>query len=214
MITCRDVTTWLLEADPSEIGAPAERAIAEHLTACNGCAARAARIVGDTAWLAHSIPAGPSRVRWRRSAYVATSLLAASILVLLLIRVPRTESEGAALVLRPDVASTATQRDTSEAHAEHHTPGPSPKGNLRVARRTAPRSTSPRLASAAAVAPVPVTARPEPAIPIRAERLDTLDAKLSGAVEARSSLAVDVVPSTGRYAVLGSTPKVTVVWFY
>lgn len=214
MITCRDVTTWLLEADLSEIGAPPGRAIAEHVTACHECAARAARIVGDTAWLAHSTPAVPSRERWRRSTYVATSLLAASILVLLLTRVPRTQPDGTARVLRPDVASTATQPATSEPHAERKKPGQSPKGNPRVARRAAPRLTSPRLASAAAVAPIPVTARPEPAIPIRAERLDTLDAKLSGAVEARSSLAVDVVPSTGRYAVLGSTPKVTVVWFY
>jgi hypothetical protein len=49
---------------------------------------------------------------------------------------------------------------------------------------------------------------------MRAVRLDSLDARESAAVEARPSLAVDVVPSSGRYAVLRSTPRVTVVWFY
>ena len=83
-----------------------------------------------------------------------------------------------------------------------------------AAHRPAAQAPSRRLASAEAVAPVALAPESVPAIATPALRLDTEHDRDSTHIEARPSLAVDVVPSTGRYAVLGSTPRVTVVWFY
>jgi len=205
----------LLEADLSEIQATADRTVAEHVAACSACAARAARIVGDSAWLTRAIPAAPTPSRWRRSTYVATALVAASILLLLLTRVPRAERRTTPPVLRTAVTSTSTGVATSDAKVGRDGPGGSPNVDLVPApHRAAGSSAIRRLGSATAVAPLAIVAESTPAVPTRAVRLDSPDAGEPAAVDARPSLAVDVVPSSGRYAVLRSTPEVTVVWFY
>lgn len=215
MITCREATAWLLEADLSEFEAPVDRAVAEHVTTCNGCAARAARIVGDTTRMARAIARTPSRP-WRpRSMYVATALLAASILVLLFARGPRTAPHRAPRVQRTSVAAAPLQPASPGSNEGREQPSARSKENVPpLARRFASRSTTDRRTSAVSVTPVALEATPVAAVPTQAVRLDSPDMNQSAAVEARPSLAVDVVPSTGRYAVLGSTPKVTVVWFY
>ena len=229
MITCREVTDWLLEADLSELQASGERAIARHIAACRGCATRAARILGDTTSLAAAVssapPSAPGRVpgtrhsapsrgRWTYATYVATALLAASLLFVLTTRRPGTRPRTSPAVREIKVASASTRRTTSASRQEREQSAAAmDEDPPSVARRPAP-SMMERLSPAHAVAAVAVLPQSVPAMAVRAVRLDTLDASTSVQVEPRASLAVDVVPSTGRYAVLGSTPKVTVVWFY
>jgi hypothetical protein len=219
MITCREAMEWLLEADLDELASPEDRAIAVHVAACSACTSRAARILGDTAWLARTVPAvavaAAERTRWARATFVGTALLAASMLVLLLARLPRPDARSAPSLHATAVASGTTQPAAPESSVEHDLPAPSPsRQSMPVTRRPASSPTGRQLASAVAVAPVTLAAESVPAIATPALRLDARHDRDSTHIEARPSLAVDVVPSTGRYAVLGSTPRVTVVWFY
>jgi len=230
MITCREVTDWLLEADLAELQSPADRAIAGHVAACAGCATRAARILGDTTSLAISVSAAPlnasgrssgarryaaSRNRWPHATYVAIALLAASIVFVLVTRNRRPEPRPFSGARGIEVAAAPAPRTTVDSRQERSQSRTAVDEDPRTAAHRAASSWSTdRLSSAHAVAPVAVIPESVPAVAVRAVRLDTLSTNASDGVDARPSLAVDVVPSTGRYAVLGSTPKVTVVWFY
>jgi hypothetical protein len=219
MITCREATEWLLEADLDELQSTGDRAIARHVAACSVCAARAARILGDTAWLARTVPAvvvAPAgHTRWARATFVATALVAASILVLLLARSPRADGRADSSQPRTAAASGTAQPAATESGMEHDLPAPSPsRHSMPLTRPPASSAPGRQLSSAVAVAPLALAAESVPAVATPALRLDTPHDRDSTRIEARPSLAVDVVPSTGRYAVLGSTPRVTVVWFY
>jgi len=227
MITCRDATAWLLEADVHELQAAGDPAMAEHLATCSGCAVRASRIARDTAWLGRAVHAaddhpskpllaelGVERFTGRWLPPVGVALLAASIVALVLTHTSRTGEQHASRAARAELASTPSPPApfaSSKPDARHSSDDGRPRS---IDRSTEPQSPTVRHETVVAIAPLAITPESVPAIATLAVRLDSLHDEDSSATEARPSLAVDVVPSTGRYAVLGSTPKVTVVWFY
>jgi hypothetical protein len=227
LTTCHEATGWLLEADLDELHSPEDRAVARHVAACPACTTRAERILGDTAWLARAIEkptvavvdtlqtqGAATRTRWTRATFVGAALLAASILVLLLARLPRPDGRSATSLRPTQVASSTTRSAAPSSGAARDVPEASSFSNPIHANHRPTQSPSRQLASAVAVAPVALAPESVPAIATPAVRLDTKGDRDSTRIEPRPSLAVDVVPSSGRYAVLGSTPRVTVVWFY
>lgn len=231
-MTCRDTIEWLLEAEPGELEAPLNSGIAEHVASCQGCRARVARVVVDTAWLARTIPRSsalaprastvvPAR-SWRFwPAYVTSGLVAASLLVVLLTRTPginphaTDRPQDRAIIPAPShetgdsvaiVSSVSTRPSATPAAQRRSTVHP----------RVLPSERGVFLPSAHAIQAVALTPQTVSLVPERSVRLDTLSAD-SGAASPpspRASFAIDATPSTGRYAVLRSTPQVTVVWFY
>lgn len=231
MITCDDTTTWLLAAEPDELSANGNRDVAEHLVLCAQCRSRVARVVGDTAWLASVLPmvAGSAphgaryvpparRAPWRQSAWITVAVLAASLLVVLLPRGERApigvdprQASGVSLARAPGVAPAPARVPEFEPQYASGAQRPLP-----ATSSTAGSADLRRLPAAPVEAPVSLSATFVPPTPVRAVRLDSLFAdRAAPDIEARSSAAVDVEPLTERrFAVLQSSPRVTVIWFY
>lgn len=230
MITCRDTTTWLFAVEPRELSATTNRDIAAHLACCERCCARVARVAGDTAWLASMTPTAsrPSfstfsarsaltHSVFRRSAVVAAALVAASLLVVVIPHLANAPSRGGTRQARhlavPSTSVIAPTTQVSEFAPQRTRTSERPSA---AAPRSVHQTSLLRLPAAHATVPIAlVTAfvTPEPA---RAVRLDTVLAdSASVGIEARPSIAMDVEPLTARrYAVLHSSPTLTVVWFY
>jgi len=229
MMTCRDAIDWLLEAAPSELRTPGSHELAEHLAACEGCRTRLARIVGDSAWLAQAVSAPsalvlasgsahlvPSRSRWKGPSYMGTALAAAALLMVFLSRDPRPGRSDSARAWDRVVVSTASRASTDSVvnvptriRGQLLTHGQATAHSLPSPER-ASRLPAARAVEAVALAPAPVLPMTTHSV-----RIDTLSSdNESGRMEPRASFAIDANTSTGRYAVLRSTPKLTVVWFY
>lgn len=227
-MTCRDTMAWLLEAELDELEAPGNPEIAAHIASCQGCHARVARVAGDTAWLTRVIPRSSSpplapavesrtisRRSWRLTVY-GLGGCAAALLIVFLTRSPRQDQIPST---PPERVAVAPIRHLGERDSVSNTPAHAP---VRLSERRpspAPASALPKpgveLPGARAIRAVAVAPEVLPSSSEHAIRLDTaITGSTSARPEPRASFAIDALPSTGRYAVLRSTPKVTVVWFY
>jgi hypothetical protein len=225
MTTCHQVTDWLLQAEPGEIVALRDHAIAEHLGSCERCRARAARVANDSLWLArvvtHSAPVHGGAIavaaqmragRRHLAAFVAGGLLAASLMLVVGLRSLRREPSRpnpsrATIAVAPPMHSLAAPSEPVDVTrpATH---------SVARARARSPRRALPVAYAAARplrIVPAYLPATPEPAV-----RLDTVRALVSTVSHVeRTTAAVDVEPSPSRrYSVIRADPRITVIWFY
>ena len=240
MITCHDTVAWLLAAEPSELAATSNLDISTHLDSCPRCRRRVARVSADTAWLARVVntrsqPAtlhashtqsAPSRHSRRRSDSFVPALLAASLVAVLVPYAIRGRNqlhqEAAKQVAAVSTVAAAPAMPVATEAGAPSTAGAGPTSTPATPATPATSATPARqpavparLPAAQVIAPVPLLASFTPPTAAQAVRLDSLPGEASAHIEARTSVAVDVEPTSDRrFAVLRSDPKVTVVWFY
>lgn len=230
MITCRDTTTWLLAVEPSELTATANRDIAAHLACCEKCRARVARVAGDTAWLASRAPTASAPTlstpyarsarthsALHRSTFGAAALVAASLLIVVIPHRANAPARGGTKQARGLVVpSTSVIAPATRVNELAPQPVKTSAPRSAAAPRSARQALPLRLPAAHAAVPIALATAFVPPEPARVVRLDTVLAdSASAGLEARPSIAVDVEPLTARrYAVLHSSPMLTVVWFY
>ena len=225
MITCSELSGWLLEADLYEVTRPTNTNVASHLASCVSCSARLARILGDSARLASAVgvdatPSQPYTSAAARGARnpnrkthramivtAAGALMAASVVVLVLAR-GRGEPVGSKRIAPGDAVPVARLTIPEVVSA---TVNP-PDRQTDTASETR-RVSKPRIQARAKLTAFQqrLAAAPPPSPP-------SLPAEHNGADDAAIGRdgVVDVQPhDLKQVAVLRSTdPRVTVVWFY
>lgn len=231
MLSCNDVTAWLLEADEEDIAVALEVRAVDHLRACGRCRSRTERVLHDTRSLAHVVQIehaarsravtlrGGSDGRVKHAARAGTGLIGTLAAAALFWTITQ----------RADPDMAGERRSVANAPIAPAGANVTPAAAAPLAR-VASSEAMDSLAVAAAPAvrprrlpdPEPTGVRQRTAgqsfpqiAPVSPVRLDA-PARVPPSASADSIAArIEIEPdSARRFAVLRASPRVTVVWFY